>query len=133
RLGAGDALDPMDFQLFTDNLPAAGGSATVRSCVSPPVVIDPVAEDGPVGMVMDVQRGPWCLERLDQHGNAITMAIPTSQLSKVSGIRQRVGMRCQRCSSVCSQMSSLPRCLVIRAFCLELARVFMAPPLETEP
>src|SRR5690606_22750144 len=71
RLGAGDALDPMDFQLLTDNLPAAGGFASaVGEGISTPVVIDPVAEDGPVGMVMDVQRGPGCLERLDQHGNA---------------------------------------------------------------
>src|SRR5690606_24435581 len=60
-LGSGPVLDPVDFQLLTDDLPAAGGSATICSCVSAPVVIDPIAVDGPIGMVVHVQRGPRCL------------------------------------------------------------------------
>src|SRR5690606_26142892 len=65
------ALDPMNFQLLTDDFPAASYPA-----IPAPLVIDPVAENGPIGMVVSIQCGSRCLERLNQHGHANQHADP---------------------------------------------------------
>src|SRR5690606_38984897 len=71
NLCPGPVLDPMDFQLLTDDFPAASYPA-----IPAPLVIDPVAENGPIGMVVSIQCGSRCLERLNQHGHTNHQADP---------------------------------------------------------
>src|SRR5690606_39597674 len=56
-LGTGHALDPLHLQRLALDTPAAGHAAPSMSrCIPTPVVVDEVAEDRPVRMVMPVQR-----------------------------------------------------------------------------